>query len=348
LPRAASTPYLGPIEKEDSPNHKAIAPADGRKIMKLKSFIWPTIGFAAVGFSVWLLYHELRGISLEDLGGSLAAIPSHRWLLAAMSSVVAYLALAGYDHIALMHLGRKVPFIFITICSFTTYALSHNIGASVISGAVVRYRAYSSKGLSAGEIAVLVALCSFTFVLGTVIVAGVILLIHPEIILRFADIPEEAGTTLGIIMLAGVAFYVIGSLFHFRPLKIGKFELVYPRPNIVARQLIVGPLELIGAAGIIYFALPVEGNPGFVTILGIFVASFSAALISHAPGGLGVIEYIFVAALSEIDPADVIAALIIFRIFYLLIPFALSLIVILLFERSQMGRESEAPDEKPV
>ena len=47
-----------------------------------------------------------------------------------------------------------------------------------------------------------------------------------------------------------------------------------------------------------------------------------------------------VSALHEVDQADVIAALIIFRIFYLLIPFAVSLLVILGFERSQMAEES--------
>ena len=66
---------------------------------------------------------------------------------------------------------------------------------------------------------------------------------------------------------------------------------------------------------------------------------FSAALISHAPGGLGVIEFIFISALSEVDQADVVAALIIFRIFFLLIPFALSMLIILAFERSQMAQE---------
>src|ERR687896_263137 len=130
----------------------------GRRAMKLKSYLWPAVGLCAVGFSLWLLYHELRGISLADVGGGLAAIPLHGWLLSALSSIVAYAALAGYDHIALMHLGRKVPFGFITVCSFTTYALSHNIGGSVLSGAVIRYRAYGSKGLSGQEVGVLVAL----------------------------------------------------------------------------------------------------------------------------------------------------------------------------------------------
>lgn len=66
-----------------------------------------------------------------------------------------------------------------------------------------------------------------------------------------------------------------------------------------------------------------------------FLASFSLALLSHAPGGLGVLEVTFLAALPEIPAADVLAALIVFRMFYLLLPFALSLLVVLGFEWSQ-------------
>jgi uncharacterized membrane protein YbhN (UPF0104 family) len=127
-------------------------------------------------------------------------------------------------------------------------------------------------------------------------------------------------------------------MLRLPPLRIRSFALNYPRPAVVLRQVIVGPLEIIGAASIVFVTLPVEGNPGFVTVLGIFIASFSAALISHAPGGLGVLEYSFVSALEEIDPADVLAALIIFRILYLLVPLALSLVAVFVFERRQLSR----------
>src|SRR5690606_16471858 len=120
--------------------------------MKLKKYIWPVIGFGAVGFSIWLLYHELRGLSLDQLWESLMAIPARDWLFSIIATLVAYAALAGYDHLALLHLKKRVGWLFITISSFTTYALSHNIGASVFSGSVVRYRAYSSKGLTATEV----------------------------------------------------------------------------------------------------------------------------------------------------------------------------------------------------
>ena len=145
----------------------------------MRKLFWPVVGIAAVAVSLWLLYDELRFISLDDVRDGLAAIPARGWLLSALATIAAYLALAGYDHIALEHLGRRVSWLFVTLCSFTTYALSHNIGGSVLSGAVIRYRAYATQGLSAQEVGVLVAICWLTFVLSMVLVSGVVLLIEP-------------------------------------------------------------------------------------------------------------------------------------------------------------------------
>ncbi len=307
--------------------------------MKLKSYIWPVVGLCAVGFSVWLLYHELRGISVEDVSDGLAAIPLHGWILAGLSSIVAYAALAGYDHIALMHLGRKVSFAFITVCSFTTYALSHNIGGSVLSGAVIRYRAYTSKGLTGQEVGILVALCSFTFALGALLLGAVLLLSEPQVLERFVDIlPISASRMTGGLILALIGLYILGSWLGLKPLRLGGLQIHYPRLPIVVRQLIIGPIELMAAAAIIYFALPEQGNPGYFIVLGVFVISFSVALLSHAPGGLGVLEVVFLAGLSDMDPAAVLAALLVFRLFYLIIPLVLALIVVLVFEKSQFGR----------
>jgi len=305
----------------------------------LKKYVWPVIGLAAVAFSIWLLYHELRGLSLDELWDSLLAISARDWLLSIAATFLAYGALAGYDHIALLHLRKKVGWLYITVCSFTTYALSHNIGASVFSGSVVRYRAYSAKGLSGGEVGVLVAFCSFTFALGTIVLTGLVLVIEPGLAERFVDVlPVAASAATGWVLLGFVALYVLGSALGLKPLSIGSFQIHYPRLPIVARQLVIGPLELVGAAAIIYFALPEAGNPGFVIILGIFLISFSAALLSHAPGGLGVLELVFITGLSDMDPADVLAALLVFRLLYLIIPFVIALFVVLGFERWKLAQ----------
>jgi len=313
--------------------------------MKLKRYFWPVVATATIVLSVWLLLRELHGLSLEKVGDSLAAIEPLHWTLAALSTLVAYAALAGYDRVALLHLGKRIDWLFITICSFTTYALSHNIGASVVSGGVVRYRAYSTKGLSPAEIGLLVAFCSFTFILGTVTLIGLVLVLDPDIVLRFGDLlPISASRATGAFLLFLVALYLIGSVMRLKPLHLGRFAIIYPSLHVTLSQIAVGSCELLGAAGIIYFALPEAGNPGYFVVLGIFLMSFSAALISHVPGGLGVLELVFVMGLPDMDDADVIAALLVFRLFYLIIPFVMALVVVLLFERSRF-RSEKAPDE---
>jgi uncharacterized membrane protein YbhN (UPF0104 family) len=312
--------------------------------MKRADLIWTLIGLGAVLLSGYLLYHEVRNISFAEITDSLLAISRHNWLLAAGATLGAYSALAWYDRIALAHLGKKIPWRFIALCSFTTYALAHNIGASMFSGALVRYRAYRSKGLTPHEIGILIVFCSFTFVLGTLLASGCVLVLQPELIHRVAKVTPLFSELIGTLLLLLVGLYILGSWRHFKPWTLGKLHVEYPRLGIVVRQLLAGPLELVCAAAIIYFALPSEHNPGYLVVLGVFLASFSLALLSHAPGGLGVLEVTFLAAMPELPAADVLAALIVFRGFYLLLPFALSLFVVLGFEWAQWKSRREDSD----
>ncbi|HUI19747.1 MAG TPA: UPF0104 family protein [Methylocella sp.] len=314
---------------------------------RILDFFWPLVGFAAVAVSLWLLHREFKGEAVgPEVWDHLTSISATHYAMAILATLVAYGALAWYDRIALLHLRVKnISWVFISLCSFTTYALAHNIGATVFSGGMVRYRAYHSKGLSAAQVAVLVAICSLTFALGTVLLGGLISVLEPEQLSRFHGmLPEKfrfltdptTARLVGVIFLSGVAIYVIGSIFRFRPIMVSGFRLEYPKPDIAARQMLAAPLELLGAAGIIYFALPDAGNPGYFAVLAVFIASFSAALWSNAPGGLGVFEWFFIGAMPEMPKTQVLAALLVFRLFYLLIPFFLSIFVVIIFERNRL------------
>jgi len=197
---------------------------------RVMDVLWPIVGLGAVAFTFRLLARELHGLSLAKLGAAFAAISPLHWLLALGSTGLAYTALAWYDQIALAHLGRRLNWRFVGLVSFTTYALAHNIGATMLSGAVIRYRAYSTKGLGMAEVGVLVAFCSFTFTLGNLSLAGLTLLSDPELVRRYVDLPDWAGRLLAIALLGAPCLYTIGSLLHFAPLHIRGLALVYPRP----------------------------------------------------------------------------------------------------------------------
>lgn len=343
---------------------------------RIRDWFWPLVALVAVVWSVRLLYRKLIAevsidpavksllghgvwrdlkIIVSVIADRLGDIPAHGYVMAFASTLVAYCALAWYDRIALQHLGRArgISWLYVSLCSFVTYALSHNIGASVFSGGMVRFRAYSAKGLTAHEIAVLVAICSFTFAFGTVLLTGVVLLYEPQILRPLTELSpflarrgdlDHFARIVGALCLGFVALYTIGAWLHFRPLRIGGFNLVYPRLPIVLRQYLAAPLELVGAAGIIYFALPAEGHPGFMIVLGAFLLSFSAGLLSQVPGGVGVMEAVFLAIMPQVPATAVFAALLVWRLFYLIAPLVMSIPVILAFEHSRLGKESKQLD----
>jgi uncharacterized membrane protein YbhN (UPF0104 family) len=334
----------------------------------VRKIVWLTTVGLLLAWSVLLLYHKLIAevsvdpvakrlidegnlwaditVIAQAIARSLANVSSGAYAFAGLSAVIAYVALAWYDRIALIHLGkhRGISWFYIAVCSFVTYALGHNLGASVFSGGLVRYRAYSVKGLSISEVTVLVALCSFTFAFGTIMLMGVVFTYEPQVVLKLTgliprlDLPQAAIRLIGIALLLLCALYVYGSWRHFPPLNIRSLHLVYPRLPVVARQCFAAPIEVAAAAGIIYFVLPDAGHPGFMVVLGAFLLSFSAGLLSQTPGGIGVMEAVFLAIIDTVPPSDVVAALLIWRLMYLLIPLAVSIPVVIAFERAQIRR----------
>jgi uncharacterized membrane protein YbhN (UPF0104 family) len=82
-------------------------------------------------------------------------------------------------------------------------------------------------------------------------------------------------------------------------------------------------------------------------VLGAFLLSFSAGLLSQVPGGVGVMEAVFLAVMPQVPATSVVAALLIWRLFYLILPLILSLPIVLLFERSQLGKATKGGAPPP-
>lgn len=333
-------------------------------------WMWPLLVLACVGWSLVVLEGKLEAEASSDpvvralldegpfasdvqviwdaIADKLSLIPTNGYALAALSALLAYAALAWYDRIALKHLGRQgsVSVSFTCLCSFVSYALGHNIGASVVSGGAVRLRAYAAQGLSKTEVAGLIAFCSLTFVLGAALLLGLTLAWDPALAAPLTDrlpaglLPDWLIRAAAMVTLALCGLYVAAAFRGAKTLCIGRFRLDYPKPAVVLQQLVAGPLELLGAAAIIYFALPAEGNPGFVTVLGAFLISFCVGLLSQVPGGMGVMEAVFLALMPDLPATGVVAALLVWRLFYLLLPLAVSAPIILAYEGRQWLRSA--------
>jgi uncharacterized membrane protein YbhN (UPF0104 family) len=77
-----------------------------------------------------------------------------------------------------------------------------------------------------------------------------------------------------------------------------------------------------------YMLVPDEPYIGFVTLAVIFVASTLLGFASHSPGGLGVFDAAMLVALWQFDTEDLLAGLLLFRLLYYLVPFAISLVIL--------------------
>ena len=131
------------------------------------------LSFAIVVIAAVVLYRILRDIDLDEVIDALEATDWRTLATAGLFVAAGYLSLTFYDLFALRTIGRsEVPYRIAALSSFTSYAIGHNVGASVFSGGAVRYRIYSAWGLSVVEVTKICFVAGLTFWLGNATVLG--------------------------------------------------------------------------------------------------------------------------------------------------------------------------------
>jgi uncharacterized membrane protein YbhN (UPF0104 family) len=93
-------------------------------------------------------------------------------------------------------------------------------------------------------------------------------------------------------------------------------------------QIGIGIVDLGFCALAMYMLIPEEPSIGFVTLAVVFVSATLLGFASHAPGGLGVFDAAMLVALWQFDKEDLVAGLLLFRLLYYLVPFALALAIL--------------------
>ncbi len=296
-----------------------------------------TLGLGLFALGVFALYHLLKPVRAADVIAQVHAMPWSALLTAFAATVAGYLALIGYDWSALRYLGKKVPLRIVAVGGFLGYSFGNTIGISIVSGGAVRYRIYSTFGLNAFEVASVSTFVALAFGFGITVIGLGALAIHPhalEAVLPFAPELLQPWAGAGALALVGLLTWLSLS---GRTLRIRSFEISAPTPGILFGQLGFTLIDTVMAALTLYVLLP-TGAPDFLTFLAVFAAAAMAGVLSHVPGGVGVFESIVIAAMPASVPLDqVAAALLLYRIIYYLVPFALALAFVALNEARHAG-----------
>src|SRR5471032_1965071 len=96
-------------------------------------------------------------------------------------------------------------------------------------------------------------------------------------------------------------------------------------------QLVITALDVAAAAVVLYLLLP--HAPPFGAFLLIYLLALAAGVLSHVPGGVGVFEAILLAAFAdELGAAPLAAALLLYRLIYVMLPLLLACLTLLFSE----------------
>ena len=287
--------------------------------MKYKRFI-PLFAFGVFCIAAYLLYRALSAYDRAKIVEAIFAIPPPSLALGALFVAGSYFSLTLFDTLAIRYVGAKLPYRRIALASFTALSIGHTLGVSAASSGAIRYRFYSRWGIGAGDIARIILFCAMTAGLGLNTLMGLALLLQANVAAKLLGFSQAGAIVLGAACLLLTALYVgLAAVLH-RPLAIKRWKIPIPPVKLALAQISIGTINFCFVAAALYELFPATVAVGYFAVATVYVLANVASIVSHVPGGLGVLEAVVIHVLPEVS---VIGALVVFRFIYFLVPFTL-------------------------
>ncbi len=299
--------------------------------MKTKPVAWigPVVGMVLFSLAIWVLHHELSAYHVKDILRELGLIPTGRVVVALLLTAAGYGMMTTYDLLALRYLKRSLAYAKIAMAAFVGAAFSNNIGFSMIAGASVRYRLYTSWGLSALEITKVVFFCTLTLWLGFFTLGGMVFIIDPLTLPPAVHLPFASTRIIGLLLSLPALAYLAAVVLKKQPVKLLSWHIDLPSLQMGGLQLLVGAADWFLAAAVLLALLPPADQLSMPALLGMYLLAQLVGLASQVPGGLGVFETVFLLLVGDRIPAEaLIGSLLAFRMAYYLLPLTLSAVLL--------------------
>jgi phosphatidylglycerol lysyltransferase len=314
------------------------APAMGRRWRRLRR---PLMVAGIVALAM-LAFAAMRGILAEvhyrDIRHAIAAVGIGPIALAGLFTIASYLALTLYDWFAARTIGHRLPWRTAALASFTSYALSNNLGFSLLTGGSARLRAYGATGLDFADVARITLIASATFWMGLVATTAIALLLsHAPLSIGLFALGLPMQHVAGLVLLA-----MIATLFAMRgrglaELRVASGTIPLPGTGLLAVQVAVGAVDLACAAAALYVLVPGASPALFGDFFLAYVLAVLIGLVSHVPGGIGVFEATIL-ALVPVDRAELFAAVLLYRLVYYLAPLLIAGAIMVWIEGHRLRR----------
>jgi glycosyltransferase 2 family protein len=303
----------------------------GWRALVQQRWFGPAVALLFLALVAWLVADHVREIEWGDVR---AALMAYRWptLAAAAALVVAsHLTYATYELVGRRYVGHTLPAARVLGVGFVSYAFNLNLG-SLVGGVGFRLRLYSKLGLDAAQIAKLIALSLVTNWSGWLLLAGVVFAA------RQIALPPGFPVSAGVLQALGAVMAVLPLAYLGACWRATRREwswrghtFTLPSGRIALAQLALSSLNwaLIGA--VVWQLMP--AGLGYGSVLATQLSAAVLAVPTHVPGGLGVLEAVYVSVLGrQVPTATLVAALLAFRALYYVLPLAVAAVLHLALE----------------
>lgn len=281
----------------------------------------------------WLVKWKLQkaNVTFEKVREGISNVPYWQIGLALALTALNYLILTGYDWIAVRHLKKTLPISKIMTGAIVGYSYGNVLGW-LLGGNAVRYRLYSTWGFSLIEIVAFVTILATTFWLGLFLLAGVAFVGLPVHLTE--DVREKLildHHVWGYLFLASISVYLLACTFYRKPIRIRDFEVTLPPFRLSAMQLIVSAGDFLLASLVLYWLIPHQGNPdiNFSTVLIAYLTGQIITVLTHVPGGYGILETVLLTFFPDEASVSVVSAVVLFRVIYYFLPFVPATLLVL-------------------
>lgn len=318
---------------EAEERRRAASPRPKRGIAAKPWWPWAkrivTIAFFAV--VAYLLFTQARSIQWGDVFATVQRRPVGELLLAMLTAAGSYGLYSCFDLLGRHTTGHRLRTGQVMTVNFVSYAFNLNMGA-LIGGIAFRYRLYSRLGLETETTTRVLAMSMLTNWLGYLLLGGLAFSLAPLELPPHWKIGMLGLRMLGILLLLVVLAYLLACAFsRKRTWALRGHEVTLPSLRLALLQLLLSSANWLLIAATVYILL--QQKIAFPTVLSVLLVGAIAGVITHVPAGLGVLEVVFVALLSQqMHRSELLASLLTYRAIYYLAPLAVATVVYLLLE----------------
>ena len=280
----------------------------------------------AICVAAYLLYNTLKQYTFDEVLQALKAIPAKNLGLSLLFAAGSYFCLSCFDALGVRYVGKKLAFHQTALASFVSLSIGHNVGIAALSSGAVRYRYYSRWGLSSEDVAKIVVFCGTTVALGLMTLGAIGLFLRPDDAAKMIPLGKTAIFALAIGCMIVPVVYILLALFVRGTLRLRKWHFELPSVPLAIGQVIVGTVNFAFVAASLHQMLSAFTEASYLKVAAVSIIANVAAIISHVPGGIGVLE---ATVLHILPGAASVAAVIAFRVIYYFIPLAIGLPMLL-------------------